>query len=257
MNSQGAVVEVRGDGPDLVLCHGWAMHSGIWGRALDLLAQNFRLHLVDLPGHGRNRHQTWPHDWQHWNDELFHQIPEGAWWMGWSLGGLFALDQGLRHGASVRGVILVASNPCFIRSEQWLYGMEEAVFEQFAADLATDYRVALERFLALEVHGSDNARTALRELHDCAFEHGEPEYAALQGGLNLLKSVDLGSHLDELNVPLLCVGGRRDRLVPPDALSYAADIAPWGRVEMIAGAGHAPFIGHRDQFVQLIREFIL
>ena len=45
-------VESRGAGPDLVLLHGWAMHGGIWGDAGEQLGRRFRLHLVDLLGHG-------------------------------------------------------------------------------------------------------------------------------------------------------------------------------------------------------------
>ena len=45
-------VKIFGAGPDLVLLHGWAMHGGIWSGVRDRLAQHFRLHLVDLPGHG-------------------------------------------------------------------------------------------------------------------------------------------------------------------------------------------------------------
>ena len=41
-----------GGSPDLVLLHGWAMHSGVWRGVRDRLAEHFRLHLVDLPGHG-------------------------------------------------------------------------------------------------------------------------------------------------------------------------------------------------------------
>ena len=46
---------MRGDGPPLVLIHGWAMHAGLFGGLLDRLAEHRTLHLVDLPGHGRSR----------------------------------------------------------------------------------------------------------------------------------------------------------------------------------------------------------
>ena len=58
-------VETLGEGPDLVLLHGWAMHSGIWGSVRSQLAQYFRLHLVDLPGHGVS-----PTPWIHGPDTL-------------------------------------------------------------------------------------------------------------------------------------------------------------------------------------------
>ena len=46
--------EVHGQGPALVLLHGWAMHSGIFAPLVDRLAPHFTLHCVDLPGHGRS-----------------------------------------------------------------------------------------------------------------------------------------------------------------------------------------------------------
>ena len=47
-------IATLGDGPDLVLLHGWAMHGGIFGPLIDALAGHFRLHVVDLPGHGHS-----------------------------------------------------------------------------------------------------------------------------------------------------------------------------------------------------------
>jgi len=152
-------------------------------------------------------------------------------------------------------VVLVASNPCFVQRPHWQHGMPAHVFNTFATDLAGDYGAALDRFLALEVHGSDHARQALRELRDCAFSHGAPMSRALDGGLALLHQVDFSMELANLNMPLLAIGGRRDRLVPPAALSEAAARAGHGEVAIIAGAGHAPFIGHRDEFVQRVVEF--
>ena len=50
--SEALHIEARGDGPPLVLLHGWAMHSGVWGALVPRLAQRHRVHAVDLPGHG-------------------------------------------------------------------------------------------------------------------------------------------------------------------------------------------------------------
>ena len=47
--------DVRGQGPALVLLHGWAMHSGLFAPLVAALEPAFELHLVDLPGHGRSR----------------------------------------------------------------------------------------------------------------------------------------------------------------------------------------------------------
>ena len=47
-------IVVRGNGPALVMLHGWAMHGGIFAPLAARLEENFTLHIVDLPGHGRS-----------------------------------------------------------------------------------------------------------------------------------------------------------------------------------------------------------
>ena len=45
-------VDSYGSGTPLVMLHGWGMHGGMWGSAVTKLAQHYRVHCVDLPGHG-------------------------------------------------------------------------------------------------------------------------------------------------------------------------------------------------------------
>jgi hypothetical protein len=47
-------VDRSGTGPDLVLLHGWGLHSGAWTEVLPALAARARVHAIDLPGHGRS-----------------------------------------------------------------------------------------------------------------------------------------------------------------------------------------------------------
>ena len=44
-----------GSGPDVVLVHGWPLHSATWRHVAPALARHFTCHLVDLPGAGRTR----------------------------------------------------------------------------------------------------------------------------------------------------------------------------------------------------------
>ena len=45
-------VESAGAGPPLVLLHGWALHGGLFAPLMAGYAARFRVHAVDLPGHG-------------------------------------------------------------------------------------------------------------------------------------------------------------------------------------------------------------
>ncbi|MGB5339321.1 MAG: alpha/beta fold hydrolase, partial [Gammaproteobacteria bacterium] len=46
-----------GAGPDLLLVHGWGLHSGIWDGLAPLLEPHYRVTRMDLPGHGRSAWQ--------------------------------------------------------------------------------------------------------------------------------------------------------------------------------------------------------
>lgn len=234
-------IDVHGSGPDLVLIHGWAMHGGIFAPLLQRLTAHFRVHVVDLPGHG------YSHDDAHF--ELVDcalriaQATPRALWLGWSLGGLVAQRAALDSPARVRGLGVIASSPRFVAAADWPHGVAAAVFGEFANELHARYRHAIERFLALETMGSSHAQSELRELRHVVFERGEPSIDALADGLHTLDRSDLRADLAQLAMPSLWIAGRRDRLVPPDAMRWAAARAPHGRY-LELNSGHAPFLEH-------------
>ena len=247
-------VEKRGTGPDLVLLHGWAMHGGVFATLAERLARHFTLHLVDLPGHGLSAHSPVPLELDAVADNLSRRLPRAA-WLGWSLGGLFALRVALRHPERVRALVMLCAPPRFMRSADWPQGMDASVFHSFADGLARDYRATIDRFLVLEVHGSGNARAELAQLRAQVFAAGEPRPEALAQGLALLRDGDLRAELPQLTVPSLWLAGRRDRLVRAQALEFAAQQAPRARYQRIEGAGHAPFLSHADEIASAILEF--
>ena len=246
-------IETKGDGPDLVLIHGWAMHSGIFGPLTRALVDRYRLHLVDLPGHGASPERPTTLDIADCARRIAAQVPR-ALWIGWSLGGLVCLHAALHAPTSVAALVLIATNPRFVIGEQWPHGVAQEVFSDFASGLHRDYRRTIERFLALEAHGSDHALAELRELKAHVFDRGEPDLRAMCSGLDLLAQQDLRAHLTDLSVPSLWIAGRRDRLVPTAAIAWASTQAPRARY-LDFSAGHAPFIGHAAAIADAIAQF--
>lgn len=249
-------IERIGNGPDLVMLHGWAMHAGIFSPVIDALSERYTLHLVDLPGHGRSRDLDGARELDLLATAVADRVPAGAAWLGWSLGGLIALKAAAERPDEVDRLIMVAAPPRFTSASHWPHGVDAAVFEEFAQDLATDFNATLQRFLALEVNGSDTARQDLRRLRADAFRHGTPDADALGAGLDLLRRADLIGELKELQIPVLFLGGRRDRLVPWRSIRNAASLAPEGSAEIIPGAGHAPFIGQPGAFLESVKRFL-
>lgn len=243
-------VEVHGQGPALVLIHGWAMHGGIFASLLREIVREFEVHLVDLPGHGRSAERDVDFDPVDCARRLAQRVP-AATWVGWSLGGLVSLHAALEFPLQVRALVSIASNPRFVLGEDWTLGVSHEVFAQFATGLRTDWRRTLERFLALEAHGSQRAQAELRELKSQLFERGEPSLPVLEQGLRVLDSTDLRVRLPALAMPNLWIGGRRDRLVPPGAMQWAARQAHGEYLEL--PTGHAPFLSHAAEIADAIR----
>jgi len=108
----------------------------------------------------------------------------------------------------------------------------------------------------LQVRGGEQEREWLTVLRDGLFIRGEPDLAALQSGLEILRGCDLCSALPGIDQPVLVLAGERDTLIPLQASQYLASKAPNGRLAVISGAAHAPFLSHPDEFVRHVVNFL-
>ena len=244
--------EQQGSGPDILLVHGWGMHGGVWGDLPASLASYFRVTTIDLPGHGRNRTPVVARLLNDFTDAVMELCPAPAVWLGWSLGGLVALDAALRYPEKVTRLVLVGATPKFVQAPDWPHAMPAEVFAEFARSLTHDYRATLLRFLSLHAGSGADGRALLKQLRAQIFSHGDPQAAALAAGLAILEHTDLRTRLARIRAPALVVHGSHDRLAAPAAAEYLAAHLPQARLLRIEGAGHAPFLSHPAQFAQAV-----
>ena len=252
----GLHVEIRGTGPDLVLLHGWALHGGMWGPWLDRLAEHARLHVIDLPGHGHSAWRTDVTDLGGLARSVFPHVPRGAAVLGWSLGGMVALELARQQPQQLGSLVLVATTPRFVAGDGWKHGMRNDVLDGFARGLASDYRQTVRLFLALQTLGDEHATLALRTLRSQLSTRGEPDPRALDTGLRILRDADLRDGLTRISHPVLVIAGARDRLTPPDAGRDLAMRLPSARFSLIERAGHAPFLSHADEVLKEVLPFL-
>ena len=255
MNDNDLYIEETGEGTPLVLLHGWAMHGGVFALLAERLRERHRLFIVDLPGHGRSRESAVPLDPAACAGAIAERVPRAP-WCGWSLGGLVALHAAATRPAAVPGLAMVCASPRFVRGDDWKYGMSPEIFRDFADGLRADYRGTLDRFIALEAFGSDDARGELRTLRAEVFSRGEPAAHVLADGLELLETADLRAVLPTLSVPSTWIAGRRDRLVDPRAMRAAAEATPNATHAVIEHGGHAPFLTHADEVAARLDAFM-
>jgi len=248
-------IEVSGHGAPLVLLHGWGMHGGVWGDAVQRLEADFQVHTVDLPGCG-GAPALATTNLDTLVCALSEHFGEPVHLCGWSLGGQVALHWALREPAKINKLIVVASTPCFSAREDWPCGMPREVLEKFAAELEQDHAATLRRFIALQLRGSEHERGLLSTLRAKLFSRGEPDKEALRAGLAILRDIDQRGELAAIRLPTLVIAGQCDKLTPPEASRYLAQAITNARLVEIAGAAHVPFLSHPEVFVAAIKDFL-
>ena len=251
-------VESSGHGAPLVLLHGWAMHSGIWGPAREQLARKHRVHAVDLPGHGCSAPIT-----PCTLDAIVASV-DGALGgeagpfavLGWSLGGLVTMRWALTRPERVDRLALVCTTPRFVAGPDWPHAMPREAIARFGDELHVAWKLTVQRFLALQVHNSEHGRATLSEMREALWARGEPSHAALAATLDVLFTADLRAAARGIVQPTLVVAGGRDTLTPPGAGRWLADAIPGARFQEIAGSAHVPFLSHRDECVAVLEHFL-
>ncbi|MHB1676148.1 MAG: pimeloyl-ACP methyl ester esterase BioH [Sulfuriferula sp.] len=232
---------------NLVLLHGWGMHSGVWSATAEHLSASFNITAVDLPGYG-GKASIAPYTLEALATTVAAELPPLFNLCGWSLGGQLALALTRLMPERVQRLLLVGTNPCFTMRADWSCAIEPAIFSRFSQDLTDNYEATLKRFLALQVHGDAAARQTLARLRALLFVRGKPDNLVLRESLNILLNDDLRSQVADIVTPTLVMHGSCDRLVPRCAAEWLARTLQNGSLHLIAGASHAPFLSHEAEF---------
>lgn len=248
-------IETTGTGPNLVLLHGWGMSGAVWQPLVKKLSKSFTLHLVDLPGMGLSR-PTEPYHLHILADKISEMLPANADVVGWSLGSLVAMRIALDKPDLIRRLVLVSATPCFVNKPDWEVGIAPSVFSKFAENVDSDYHNTMTQFLTLQCMGAKDARATVKLLRKKFAERPVPTSQTLHRALNILLETDLRSEVDKLRKPILLVHGDRDTLAPVQAAHWMMQNLPMGYLRVLAGASHAPFLSHQDQFVEALVQFL-
>ena len=247
--------ETIGNGPDLVLLHGWGMNTAVWSGIRERLAEHYRVTLIELPGHGASEYDADSRSLGAWAEAVLATAPEQAVWVGWSLGGAIAQWIALNRSERISKLVVVTGTPRFVAADAW-HGLDESVLRQFATSLAGDHQQTLARFLSLQVQGGSDARQTLRRLRQEINARPAPDPAALENGLELLLTVDLRQSLPGLSRPSLWLLGERDTLVPAKLADDLVQLIPNAVIHVLPRCAHAPFLSHRDESLGLLQQFI-
>ena len=255
-------VEDSGNGPPLILLHGFMGSSDIWGPMVERLGDNHRVMAVDIVGHGKS---DAPHSLKHYRME---QVAvdivgaigklggQGAAWLGYSMGGRTALAIAALHPEAVERLCLVGASP-------GLRTQRERASRRKSDTVLADRIIedGLETFVgyweSLSLFASQQRLPV--EIRD-RIRQGRLANRSI-GLANSLRGMGAGKHpsfwgrLPAMDIPVLLVAGEEDRKYSDLAREMASSL-PNGRVSLVPEAGHAAHVENLDFCAAEIRQFL-
>jgi len=246
-----------GQGPALVLLHGWAMSSAIFSPAIHPLAQNFRLLVPDLRGHGESDpgdHYTLDYfaaDVLQWLESL---NLESFFLLGWSLGGQVAIRLAANGTLPIKRLILVSSTPKFCHGADWESGLPQSQVRAMERQFHRDPRTTFNDFAAMLFAGEKSGKGLAEKVRARLIL---PETKAGLAALATLKNGDLRGELKNIRMPTLIHHGRADTVIPVSAGLFLAEQIPNTEASLWDHVGHVPFLSYPERSQSLWKEFLL
>ncbi len=228
----------------MALIHGFGFDAPVWAPLAECLSADYTIHRPSLPGYGDAPEQAGSLD-----GRLLEEFSE-AHWVGWSMGGLLALDA-IRLGCVPHSLTLIASQPCMVARKDWPHAIPHTTFRDFRKRLHRNPAEAMRHFAMLATHGDAHAAQARRQLDRIAI----PERKTLEQGLDLLEHADLRSVWAAQAMPQQLILGACDALLPASAAEPLQASCPSAAVALVQNAGHAVLLSHVARCADLLHSF--
>lgn len=241
-------VAMAGNGPLLILLHGWTLDWRMWSPQIEELSQDFLLAMPDRRGFGRS---TAPPDLAKEADDVeriaaFLGFERYA-LLGLSQGGAVALDCAHRRGSRIDALIVSgAPLPALVDREEVI---ELARYE------------VLARSGDIEAVRADWSRHQLMRHDKPATKGLVDRMLADYDGRDLLAPSQLPDvsreALSHLSVPLLAMTGVADSRWRRDCARALADLVPHSNYSLVDGAGHLANLDNPPRFNRVVSDFLL
>ncbi|MBN1673552.1 MAG: alpha/beta fold hydrolase [Kiritimatiellae bacterium] len=155
--------------------------------------------------------------------------------IGWSMGGLVALETAAAEPAVFGRLVLVNATARFCSDVGYPCGVAPGNLRAMRAGLARDPDAILSRFFADAAAPACAGPASVEAAVSAAKGQGTERLVA---GLQYLARADLRGGLAAVRVPTLVVHGEADRIIPAAAAEYLGRHLPAARLRLLPGMGH-------------------
>jgi 3-oxoadipate enol-lactonase len=249
--------ETRGAGEPLVLVHGLAYDRAGWGRFPDLLAEHFRVVLIDNRGVGESDAPPGPYTVAEMAEDVVGVLDElgieRTNLFGVSLGGYIAQELTLTHPGRVEKLVLCSTAPGGPKAVP----MPVATQQVFATYPTMEREAGLRMFVenSLGARGVRERPELVEEIFRYRLGHA-PTVEAWVAQATAGATYDSYDRIGAIDVPTLVVHGDADVVVDPGNAALLGALIPNARVELIPDRGHLMVWEDSERVAELVTEFL-
>ena len=231
--------------PVIFCIHGWASNAQVFKPLAELFKDHFHFLAVDLPGFGDSPYSPGDYELPELVNQLLEVAPEQATWLGWSLGGMLAV-QAAAHSyqnnpEKITNVFTLCSNARFLADKQWKNGVPEPLYNGFMESIE-DVRVTLRRFAALTVVGEQQNMLQSLKWLQTETQKPAPTSEVLKASLELLAQIDNRQLLKALPQPCFHMLATNDAIVPHKLSPELNALNPRHLVSFVPNGSHASLV---------------
>jgi pimeloyl-ACP methyl ester carboxylesterase len=266
-----------GSGPPLLLIHGWGASSRYWFNTLGYLAETRTRYALDLPGFGASPALNVPAGIPRLAEVVIAFADalglEQFDLNGHSFGAGVAAYLTAKHPERVRRLILTTFGAMTNPFERQVMALTQRSME-FALTAAQPWLNLTQPWLNI---WRPTATTLMSTppipqlMASWYLDQVPADDWVLREGIADLMQMDLRAHLAclasvgspdvtaalaAIRAPTLLIGGRHDRVMPPETLETAQKLIPNNRVIILEHCGHVPMIEQPTAYHQAVREFL-
>ena len=258
-------LELEGEGPPLLLLHGFSDSADTWRFTLDALARRGRRAVaVDLPGFATAsplRDGPVLPQLDRFGTALIKRFAPGggAVVAGNSLGGCMAMRLAERDSLGIAGIVPVA--PAGLDMARWMTIIERDPIVRFA--LASPlpiprpllHTMVSQVYRRIAFHRAGSIDPKVIAAFCGHFADRATTARFLAAGRRMYPELSDPFRLDRISCPVLVIWGRQDRMVYATGAKRVVDAVPGARAEIIENCGHCPQLEAPERFAELLLEF--
>jgi pimeloyl-[acyl-carrier protein] methyl ester esterase len=228
----------------LVLLHGWGAQPHCWQRQMqELWGQEVNILTPAFP--------AWDPDWLADYLEALPLADTAV--VGWSLGGMLLMEALSAANLKPAAVILVATPVVFCQKPDHPWGQPAAAVRAMRRGIQQNSRRVLQDFAQACLAPGETAW--LSEVLPL-FDPNQASSAFLASGLDYILTRDLRPLLPSLPAGIDLIHGSQDNIVPFRQALFLHQRLPNSRLQVLAGAGHLPFVTQAQTFHAILQRKI-